>query len=192
MAKIFELFGHYVNDKSSEAEKCRKMALCPFMNSPCDGGGNRYMSHINLKTMPELKRYFNNMTVVPSGICSLEIHENERPWIVCPRRLLFLRNTNSGNISHQEYAKGLLFKQLNTRKYVKYGIWSELKIKYVKDVHNTRKSFDYTFDYIIAPLMRCNLSDVMQASQMKKNEVLRVLQSSGYTLAKRKGQYCSL
>ena len=48
MSQIFEIFGYPVADKSSEAKTARRSAVCPFMGQDCDGGGNRYLSQIDL------------------------------------------------------------------------------------------------------------------------------------------------
>ena len=90
MPKIFELFGFPITAQTKEAEEHRRAAKCPFMNCACDGGGNRFASNINLLDNPKLKKYFHNKTNVPSGVCSIQLNENQSPWIVCPRRLLVL------------------------------------------------------------------------------------------------------
>ena len=50
MSKIFELFGYPLADASEEATRTRKRAWCPFMDTRCDGGGNRQMSVVDLST----------------------------------------------------------------------------------------------------------------------------------------------
>ena len=67
MSKIFELFGYPVADQSPEAIETRKNAQCPFMGADCDGGGNRYLSNVNLKQNTELAAFFEGRSSVPSG-----------------------------------------------------------------------------------------------------------------------------
>lgn len=90
MPQIFELLGYPASDNSEKVVQSRKKAFCPFMNATCDGGGNRFMSELLLKEHPELQMFFNSMETVPSGICSIQLSENTPPWIICPRRLLYM------------------------------------------------------------------------------------------------------
>ncbi len=60
MPQIFELFGYSISDRDNHAEQSRKAALCPFMNTKCDGGGNRYQTRMRLNADKLLKEYFND------------------------------------------------------------------------------------------------------------------------------------
>lgn len=94
MSKIFELFGYRLDRWNDEAIANLREAWCPFMNAECDGGGNRYLSALNLELeeKKELRKHFaEGKKKVQSGVCSLRLRESESPWIVCPRRLLSLR-----------------------------------------------------------------------------------------------------
>ena len=55
MSKIFELYGYRLDHWNEEAEKNLSHAWCPFMDSECDGGGNRYQSAINVAKTPVLQ-----------------------------------------------------------------------------------------------------------------------------------------
>ena len=90
MSRIFEIYGHRLDDESDEAENHRSTAWCPFMDAKCDGGGNRYLTQIDLTKNEhyELKAKFPGMDKVVPGICSLETVSGQSPWIACPRRLL--------------------------------------------------------------------------------------------------------
>ena len=94
--QLFEVFGFPLSDRGSTAEKFRQNAMCPFMGCECDGGGNRYLSHVDLSSKPELKDYFGGRARVPSGVCSIQPKQGERPWIVCPRRLMVLAHEGMG------------------------------------------------------------------------------------------------
>ena len=52
MSKIFELYGYRLDRWNEEAANNRSKAWCPFMHSECDGGGNRYLSALNLSKLP--------------------------------------------------------------------------------------------------------------------------------------------
>lgn len=164
MPKIFEIFGYHVDDRSAEAAQCRKAAACPFMGSDCDGGGNRYLSHVNLNRNAALKRLFPDRTEVASGVCSIQLRDGERPWIVCPRRLLYLGKSSGGRQRHQGFAQTLFLKHGGFAKGTKVGVWPELKIKYKERIGGAERSFDYTFDYIVMPIGRCESSEAAKVT----------------------------
>ena len=90
MPQIYELLGYPVSDKSEKVTESRRRAFCPFMNSTCDGGGNRFMSEISLTEHPELQSFFPSFDRIPSGVCSIQLSKGTSPWIICPRRLLYI------------------------------------------------------------------------------------------------------
>ena len=146
MPQIFELFGYRLKDRSAEAEACRKAARCPFMQMDCDGGGNRYLSHVPLSKKAELRRYFTGKTIVPSGVCSIQPNDGERPWIVCPRRLLVLKSQEGKPPKHQDIARRMLFGYSGSARGTRLGVWPEVKIKYRYPPGGADKIFDYSFD----------------------------------------------
>lgn len=111
MSKIFELFGFRLDAWGEEAELNCAKAWCPFMNATCDGGGNRYLSAIDLRHHPALAAKFPDKRIVQAGVCSLRVRENEQPWIVCPRRLLSLRERQLG-FDYQQYVKAQLARHM--------------------------------------------------------------------------------
>lgn len=70
MSKIFELFGFRLDNWSAEAKSNCAKAWCPFMNAACDGGGNRYLSAIDLRNHPKLAEKFPGKNIVQAGVCS--------------------------------------------------------------------------------------------------------------------------
>jgi hypothetical protein len=197
MPRIFELFGYHVEDKSAEAEKVRRAAKCPFMDSVCDGGGNRHMSAIRLKSKPDLQRYFGEVEQVQSGVCSLQMHPDENPWVVCPRRLLTLWRENSGECKHQDQAEKKLFGYAGFPAGTRLGVWQEVKLKYHTAVgaedalgedRAEYKSFDYTFDYIVAPLAPASQSEIEALTGVSWAILRPRIEKAGYALAKRGGQ----
>lgn len=147
MPVIFELFGFQLGLTSQNASQSVANAHCPFMNAPCDGGGNRHLSKIELRTHPELKLRYPNREAIHSGVCSISTDDSESPWIVCPRRLLALGHSPQGLGSWQDAINGEILKLLPQRK-CRVGVWSEVKMK----ANEGQKSFDYTFDCILSEL----------------------------------------
>lgn len=185
MPKIFEIFGYKIDDNSQEANYHRKNAICPFMDCECDGGGNRYLSHINLSNVPELKTIYPKKELIPSGVCSLQLRVNDMPWIVCPRRLLVLGKSNIGKKKHQKFAEDLLFRYAKYRNGQTIGVWPELKMKF----ESNNKKFDYTFDYIIFPVGRISLQDAHIITGIDCTQLRATLERSGYTLTLIGGEY---
>lgn len=168
--------------------------MCPFMGLRCDGGGNRPQSNIDLKRHPELASYFadSGLSVVPSGVCSLQLGEGQAPWIVCPRRLLFLGKSAAQDVSerdNQRYAEQLLLKHCNFPEGTTVGVWSEVKMKYSDDDEDNDKSFDSTFDYILMPVKSISSKEVQEITQTDWGKVRPILESAGYELAMRGGEY---
>lgn len=190
MSKIFELFGYRLDCWNKEAAQNLAKAWCPFMDAECDGGGNRYLSALTIKEHSRLKGFFPGKDVVQCGVCSLTIREGEQPWIVCPRRLLSLKNTHSYNSTHQEPIKQQLgyYAQLEPGKI--YRAWSEVKMKLEgKNDEEEAKSFDYSFDYIITGSSKKRISDIATILKEKESFVRKYAESNGYTIALRDREF---
>lgn len=183
MSQIFELFGYLLSDNSQEAVQARRHARCPFMGTDCDGGGNRPSSNVDLEHHPQLAEFFENQTAVPSGVCSLQLHPNEPPWIVCPRRLLFLAKSGTGPQTYQQFAKDLLLRHSGYVSGTKLGIWPELRITYRKKP----KSFQYTLDYVLMPLERQSQHKIEQETESEWEQIGHLVESAGYSMARRRG-----
>lgn len=148
MSRIFELFGFPLDDQSEAADHHRRHAWCPYMGTPCDGGGNRYLSQIDLSSAAiseDLKTYYATRTTVHCGICSIQPGRTEQPWIVCPRRLLYLGE----NQRHQAFARALVRSYGGFSQGARIGVWPELRMHYT-DAEG--RSFGYTFDYVLTRL----------------------------------------
>ena len=183
MSKIFELFGYPLDDQSPEAIEARQNAQCPFMSTDCDGGGNRHLSNINLKQNEELAAFFPKRSIVPSGVCSLQLRNNTSPWIVCPRRLLFLTKRGSNQRVEQRFSEQLLLKHSDYPSGTKIGIWPELRITY----RENQKKFQYTFDYILMPVTSLNQYQIEHLTDNDWDTIRRSIESSGYSMARRNG-----
>lgn len=185
MSKIFEVFGHPLNSSHPGAISHRKKAFCPFLESTCDGGGNRYLSILNLRKHPELSKHFPDLETVQVGVCSITI--KNKHWIVCPRRLLALSSSNLSNLQKKIRTELIGYSGLESG--VIYRVWSEVKMK-VSTIKTDKesKSFDYTFDYIIAGNQRRKLIEVSSIIGKSERICKRIAKENGYTLAWREGE----
>ncbi len=186
MPKIFELLGYPLSDQSENVKLSRKKAYCPFISGLCDGGGNRYMSDIDLKDHPELSELFPGLTRVPSGVCSIQLSESSSPWIICPRRLLYMGRKASEQILKGETQTTLL-KKCGYPKGTVLGIWSEAKVKYTDDSEDDA-AFDYTFDYVLMPLGRVKKEEALSATGLDWNTLQKYLTESCHTFSVRNGE----
>jgi len=184
---IFELFGYPILDKSPEAEQNRAEARCPFMDSPCDGGGNRYMSHVDLGKKAEMKAFFRGVERVPSGICSIQLTNNEPPWIVCPRRVFVLGRKSGWGLSQRD-VQSRIIKYSGFEPGSMIGVWSEVKVSY-KTTGQSNKHFDYTFDYILIPVGRISNSELEIRLKRPKAIIKKDLEKAGYSLSFRDSSY---
>jgi hypothetical protein len=186
MSKIAEIFGYSLSDHSIEAQTHRSGAWCPFMNTDCDGGGNRWLTQIELldgqhQALAEL--YPQRQTLIP-GVCSLSLNEQSSPWIICPHRLLGFSSSMADS-----YLKQLLEPILDYSLYppgTRLGIWPEVKIEYEATVQPDAMKFDYTFDYILMPLGPVPLLEALSQSgpemdTSQPQKFLRWLNKKAYT-----------
>lgn len=186
MSKIFELYGYRLDCWDEEAAANREKAWCPFMDAECDGGGNRYLSALDISNNPTLERFFPGKKIVQSGVCSLRLRDSEQPWIVCPRRLLSLKGERE---NYQAHIREQLAKYSNLERGKIYRTWSEVKIKAetIND-EDEAKSFDYTFDYVIAGSCQKKLSDIALLIGKGVRATQKIAENNQYTLASRNGE----
>ncbi|MDR0993493.1 MAG: hypothetical protein LBN38_02845, partial [Verrucomicrobiota bacterium] len=181
MSKIFELFGYRLDQWNEAAAANLAQAHCPFMNGECDGGGNRYSSAINLDEHPALKKKVSNKKIIQCGVCSLQLHTGEQPWIVCPRRLLSVKYGNLSAYQAEVRQKISTYAGLTSK--MNYKAWSEVKIKTgVSNDEDEAKTFDYTFDYVIAGTGRKRVDEAATLLEMSPAIVRKTAESSGLTL----------
>ena len=187
MSKIYELLGYPITDQSEEVRNSRQKAYCPFISDICDGGGNRYMSNIDLREHEELRHEFPGMTSVPSGICSVQLREDSSPWIICPRRLLYMGKKANQKTLHGE-TQTELFSKCGFPAHTTIGIWSETKVKYSNEDDEKDAAFDYTFDYILMPLGGVTKNQAIQATALSWETLRKNLINSGHTFSTRDGE----
>ncbi len=189
MSKIFGLYGYRLDCWNAEAAANREKAWCPFMDAECDGGGNRYLSALYISKNPKLEKFFPGKKVVQSGVCSLRLKNSEQPWIVCPRRLLSLKGQK---FNHQAHVREQLVKYSNLEKGKLYRVWSEVKMRVeTTNGDEEAKSFDYTFDYIIAGASRKKLSEVATLIEKGLGTSQKMAEDNNYTLVYRNGEIFS-
>ena len=63
-SQIFELYGYPIDSWSAAAQENLSHCTCPFMETECDGGGNRFSSAVKLHPTHPLKRFFKRKTTV--------------------------------------------------------------------------------------------------------------------------------
>ncbi len=157
MSKIFELFGYRLDNWHEEAQANCARAWCPLWMQ--NYGVGIVNSMVDLKQYPQLANKFPNKNHVQAGVCSLQIKVNESPWIVCPRRLLALRNSLT-KTDYQRDVKSYLAHCADLPLNKTYNVWSEVKMKVgTTTADEQAKSFDYSFDYVIAGSQRVSLSE---------------------------------
>lgn len=155
--------------------------MCPFMQAPCDGGGNRYLSGINLEKRKDLQKYFPGLKVVQAGVCSLRPKQDEQPWIVCPRRLLSLRG---GKAHFQSGTLKKLIQVAGLPTDAVFRAWSEVKMKVATvNEEDEAKSFDYTFDYVLSGLVRKSLSEIADLIGESEKVAKNLAEKNGFTIA---------
>lgn len=181
MSKIYELLGYPISDHSPATEESRKKAYCPFLGTVCDGGGNRYMSGLQLGDHLELREYFDALDAnqVQSGICSIQLTEGASPWIICPRRMLYMGHHANEEI-FEGYTQQTLLKKCGFNHGDRIGVWAEAKVKYQDEEDDTSDAaFDYTFDYVLMPIGRVSKSRAMQDTGLNWSDLKKLLDKSG-------------
>lgn len=186
-SQIFELYGYPVDTWSDEAKSNLSECNCPFMDAECDGGGNRFSSGVKLTTTHPLYKYFNKKSIVQAGICSLQQHPGEQPWIVCPRRLLNYRH----GIRHdlQTTIKKTLYEKSGLDKGKRYTVWPEVRLKCSVSRGSKSCVFDYMFDYVITGCQSMPIASIARMLDMKQLDVLKLLAKSSFTTCYRNEQY---
>ena len=187
-SQIFELFGYPVDTWSPAAQANLATCNCPFMDAECDGGGNRFSSGVRLSASHPLKRHFKGKSDVQAGVCALQLHRGEQPWIVCPRRLLNYRK--GGGADLQAAIKDTLRQKAELPTGRRYAVWSEVKMKCEVFQGGKQSLFDYTFDYVITGRRRKRMSEIADLLGEREESVARTLAESGFTTSCVDGARC--
>lgn len=90
---------------------------------------------------------------------------------------------------YQEHVRSELAKHAELESGKAYRAWSEVKMKIeTTNDDDEAKSFDYTFDYILAGSGRKRLSEVAKLIGKGERSALSIAQANGYTIAMRDGE----
>lgn len=185
MSKIAEVYGYTPDSDEESLLKARRRAFCPFKGGTCDGGGNRYSTHIELSKFPHLLAMYDGIEKAASSVCSLKLDNYSSPWIVCPRRLLYFERGNAEVFSSQDILKKKILSWCKFDSGQRVGVWPEVKIKYAtKD----GKRFDYTFDYILVPLADTPISEAASLTDKSEKQVEAVAHAKGYRISTANGK----
>ena len=194
MPRIYEIFGKPVIISNSNDIKTRKLALCPFTESLCDGGGNRHQTRITLAKKPELREYFDSSLdkVIP-GVCSIcygseELNDsNLEAWVVCPRRLLGFKNESNHipktNAALKNHERDIL-RSAGIPQNTDVGIWAEVYLRYGDS--ETNSQVDYHFDFVAAPI----INDVSETEYIRLYDLTEA-QFKETVASARKNKLCS-
>ena len=162
MPIIYEIFGKPVKIIAPTDLKARKLALCPFTESLCDGGGNRHQTKITLAKKPPLREFFDDSLdkVIP-GVCSIcygaeKSKNNDREArVVCPRRLLGFKNESNNipdtNVALKKHEREIMLSAGIPRN-IDIGVWAEVYLRYGDN--ETNSQVDYHFDFVAAPIIK--------------------------------------
>lgn len=186
--QIFELFGFPVDDKSEIAEHHRRNCICPFYNRTCDGGGNRYQSFVSMQKVKAegLDGYFDiGLKDYPPGVCSLKVKDQN--WIVCPRRLFSFDSENSSG-EHFEFINKVVYDYCEVNPRNRFAVWGEVKIKYNEQSNGFIKSFDSTFDYLLAEVGPRLLKSVAKDLRISERSLFNKCNKEGIVLSNRNGE----
>lgn len=103
--------------------------------------------------------------------------------------MLSLAREDQGVRKWQQKAEAQTLGTLDYKNGTRLGIWSEVKMKYSEADEKTgqKRTFDYTFDYVVAPVGRVLLQSIADALGCSRKEIERTLRAAQYTLAQREG-----
>jgi len=99
-ARISELYGLSPDVFEDDVTRLAGVRLCPFRKTTCDVSANRNrVAHLDFNhkgvrdDAPAVEKAYGNEPL-PLGVCSCWVRRQnesvERPWILCPKRLLAL------------------------------------------------------------------------------------------------------
>ncbi len=181
MPKLYEIFGYRYDDNTLDAQLHRQKAWCPFMDAPCDGGGNRWLTQINLdkKEHSQLKMLYPSHDKLMPGVCSIQPNPNDMPWIICPNRLLAFSPKTQKVVHH-------ILSYFNLSPSSILGVWSEVKIEHKETINGSVSQFDYTFDYVLFPVQTVSLEKGFEILYGAKPQTTSKLQTFG-KLSEKKG-----
>lgn len=162
MAKIGEVLGVRIdNGVPATPPETWKTKECPYTGGGCDVTSNRsnmsYLEPPKNATVEERERFTDNYGPwgkphFPFAICSVSTTrrsaQHQKPWIVCPKRMLDLKLPHSPIPPEiRELAPGI-----STGSTVR--LWWEVKFTHKEE--DGSGHFEYTFDFLFAPTEKRN------------------------------------
>lgn len=130
--------------------------VCPFRRTKCDVSSNRHqlcvlkLDHRSVAGEERAKiETIYGADALPLGICSCwgkrQYETESRPWILCPKRLLYLEGPTP--IIPEEVRRLIGIDEGRP-----VGVWSELKFKREDPEEESSAFFEYTFDFLLMEL----------------------------------------
>lgn len=154
-ARIAELYGLAPDVYASAATRQAGARQCPFRKTDCDVSSNRNrvaaldFSHKGVRNDAAAIRAAYGTKPLPLGICSCWVRRQneatEKPWILCPKRLLALERPRP--VIPKEVRQ--LIEIRNGRQ---VGVWRELKFRRRESETPSGRFFEYTFDFLLMEL----------------------------------------
>ena len=154
-ARVAELYGLSPEIFTNPETRLTGVRLCPFRNTVCDVSSNRNRvasldyKHQGVRKDAAAIREMYGSKPLPLGICSCWVRRQnesvERPWILCPKRLLALeppRPVIPKEVRHL----------IEIREGREVGVWRELKFRRREDEAHSGRFFEYTFDFLLMEL----------------------------------------
>lgn len=153
-ARVAELYGLSPEVFQSPETRLIGVGLCPFRQTKCDVSANRNRvatlnyNYDGVSADAEALRAIYGEGL-PLGICSCWARRRneafERPWILCPKRLLAFEPPHP--VIPTEVRE--LIQIENGRR---VGVWPELKFWVNENDQPSCRFFEYTFDYLLMEL----------------------------------------
>jgi len=159
-ARIAELYGLSPEVFANADTRLAGVRLCPFRKTVCDVSSNRNrvanldyeFKGVRDDASPLQLAY--GTEALPLGVCSCWVRRQnesvERPWILCPKRLLALEPPTP--VIPKEVRQ--LIEIPNGHE---VGVWRELKFRRREDDARSGRFFEYTFDYLLMELTTSGL-----------------------------------
>ena len=174
MPVVRELFGHSLTDSGQEGPALRT-ARCPHMAGRlCDGGGNRDMMRWPAEEQPIAALFEESVGqkgrgYIPCGVCSVLL---DRPWAVCPRRLLTFDAPTPSDSQRLLRERVLRLAGFDNGDVVR--VWSEVTLR-------DQSGLNYRLDYVLRSESRPPvIVEVMTASTSGGNKRRRTDMKSAF------------
>ena len=154
-ARIAELYGLSPDVFANKETRLAGIRQCPFRKTICDVSANRNRvanlnyDHKGVRNDAIAIQTAYGTDSLPLGVCSCWVRRqnesSERPWILCPKRLLALEPPRP--VIPRE-VRALI----EIRNGAEVGVWRELKFRRRESDTPSGRFFEYTFDFLLMKL----------------------------------------